>query len=197
MVINYDNYKNDGWGLSKLGFEKLFELIENDNKSVIRILEFGSGVSTKFFSDLSKILNKEIHVTSFDNNEQFMYKEKSNPNIIVNLRLLEETDDKKFSQMFVEKTYNKDYMWEKTSNHLRNMFYKLQPNDLSGLYDYMLLDGPHGNGRSLAFLHTQTHLKNNSVVFIDDFTHYDFVDNFLKIFDAEELFKHITGGVNK
>ena len=174
MVINYDFYKNDGWGLSKLGFEKLFELIENNNKQSIRILEFGSGVSTKFFSDLSSILNKDIYVTSFDNDATYMYKDKSNPKVVVNLRGLEETDNSTFEQMFVTKKYNKALMKSKTSNHLRNQFYILQPNDISGMYDYVLLDGPHGNGRSMAFLHTIEHLTTDSIVFIDDSTHYDF-----------------------
>jgi SAM-dependent methyltransferase len=197
MVINYDNYKNDGWGLSKLGFEQLFEQIKNNPKNTICVLEFGSGISTKFFSDLSKILNKKIQVTSFDNSFEYMYKEKSDPDVVVNLRELEETDDAKFNQMFDEKAYNKSYMHCKTSTHLKNQFYVLDVNDLSGIYDYMLLDGPHGNGRSLAFLHANGHLNHDSVVFIDDFTHYDFVDKFLKIFDAEELFRNIGGKKNK
>ncbi len=197
MVINYDDYKNDGWGLSKLGFEKLYDLIRNNEKNNIRILEFGSGISTKFFSDLSKILNKKIQVTSFDDSTEFMYKDKSNPNIVVNLRLLEECDDDKFKLMFEEKHYNRNYMKCKTSTHLRNQFYMLKPDDLSGTYDIMLLDGPHGNGRSLAFLRANAYLSSDSIIFIDDFTHYDFIDNFLKIFDAEELFRHVSGNKNK
>jgi hypothetical protein len=197
MEINYDNYINDGWGLSKLGFEKLYELIKNDNKKIINVLEFGSGVSTKFFSDLSKILNKDIYVTSFDNDITYMYKDKSNPKVVVNLRGLEETDDGAFEQMFVVKKYNKLVMKPKTSSHLRNQFYILQPNDISGIYDYMLLDGPHGNGRSMAFLHTIEHLTTDSIIFIDDSTHYDFAGHLLKIFNAEKIFENIAGNKNK
>jgi len=197
MVINYNDYKNDGWGLSKLGFEKLYELISNNPKENLRILEFGSGVSTKFFSDLSKILDKHIEVTSFDNSDEFMYKDTSNPDVVVNLRPLDETDDTGFKQMFVDKIFNSKLMKRKTSKHLMNMFYSLKSDDLSGVYDYMLLDGPHGNGRSLAFLLANTHLVGDSVIFIDDYTHYDFVDRFLSIYDADEIFRHIAGNTDK
>lgn len=197
MEINYDVYRNDGWGLSRMGFEKLFYLIMNNPKNDIKILEFGSGVSTKFFSDLSKILNKNINITSFDNSLEYMYKDTSNSNVVVNLRQIEETDDVLFEKMFNEKKYISEYMHIKTSTHLRNQFYSLESGDLNGVYDYMLLDGPHGNGRSLAYLHVIGHLSADSIVFIDDSTHYDFAGYLLKIFNAEKIFEHIGGKKNK
>lgn len=197
MVINYDLYKNDGWGLSKFAFEKFYELLENDSRKIINVLEFGSGYSTKFFSDLSDILNKDIYVTSFDNDPIYMYSDKSNPRIKVNLRRIEETDDDSFEKMFDDKKYNKSVMRLKTSNHFRNQFYILEQNDLNGIYDYILLDGPHGNGRSLAFIHIIGHVNSNTIIFIDDSTHYDFEGHLLKIFDADKIFEHIGGKKNK
>lgn len=197
MVIDYELYQNDGWGLSKIGFEKLYNLIKNDERKNIRVLEFGSGISTKFFSDLSNILEKNIFVTSFDDSEEFMYHGTSNPNIVVKLRALEETTDNYFEKMFVDMSYNKKYMTPKTSSHFRNMFYSLEPNDIDGLYDYVLLDGPHGNGRSLAYLHILGHLSNEAIIFIDDYTHYDFVDKLLSIYNCNELYRHTAGNQNK
>jgi spore maturation protein CgeB len=200
VKLNLDKYKNDGWAISRLGFAKLYELIENNPKDVIRILEFGSGISTIFFSDLSTILDKEIYVTSFDNDLGYMYSDTSRKNVLVHLRELEETDDSKFDQMFEEKTYHHDFMHIKATpltTRQRNNFYSLRPRDLDGIYDYMLLDGPNGNGRSLAFLHVQNHLSAGSVVFIDDFTHYDFVDKFRLVFTGNEVFKHIGGSIDR
>jgi hypothetical protein len=200
VTINLDKYKNDGWAISRLGFAKLYELIKNNPKNVIRILEFGSGISTIFFSDLSTILDKEIFVTSFDNDLEYMYSDTSRKNVMVHLRELEETDDSKFDQMFEEKTYQHDFMYIKATpltTRQRNNFYSLRPGDLDGVYDYMLLDGPNGNGRSLAFLHVQNHLSKGSVVFIDDFTHYDFVDKFRLVFNGNEVFKHIGGSIDR
>jgi hypothetical protein len=116
---------------------------------------------------------------------------------VVNLRHIEETDDNTFEKMFDEKKYHGEYMHLKTSTHLRNQFYSLKSDDLNGVYDYMLLDGPHGNGRSLAFLHVIGHIDTNTIVFIDDSTHYDFEGHLLKIFNAEKIFEHIGGNKNK
>lgn len=197
MVIEYENYRNDGWGLSELGFKKLYSLISHNPKQSIQILEFGSGVSTKFFSDLSHILGKTIFITSFDNSAEYMYNDKSDKNVVVYLRRINETDDEGFNQMFLNKAYDKTLMKPKTSEHLRNQFYDIQDGDLFGTYDYVLLDGPHGNGRSIAFLCAKPYLAENSVVFIDDYTHYDFVDRFLSIYDAKELFTNTVGNKNK
>jgi spore maturation protein CgeB len=195
-----EKYRNDGWGISRLGFIRLFELIARNPKTTIRILEFGSGISTTFFSDLATILAKEITVTSFDNDTEYMYTDTSRINVRVHLRELEETDDASFVGMFQERRYRREFMYPKTSpvtTRQRNNFYRLHPGDLEGVYDYMLLDGPNGNGRSLAFLHARPHLTKHSVVFIDDYTHYDFVDKFLMVFEGEELYKHTGGSIDR
>jgi spore maturation protein CgeB len=195
-----EKYRNDGWGISRLGFIRLFELIAQNPKTTIRILEFGSGISTTFFSDLATILAKEITVTSFDNDTEYMYSDTSQINVRVHLRELEETDDASFDGMFQERRYRGEFMHPKTTpvtTRQRNNFYRLHPGDLNGIYDYMLLDGPNGNGRSLAFLHAKPHLEKDSVIFIDDYTHYDFVDKFLMVFEGEELYKHNGGSMDR
>jgi len=70
----------------------------------------------------------------------------------------------------------------------KNNFYDVQENDIVGDYDLMILDGPNGNGRNIAFLHMMGHLKPGSHVFIDDHSHYDFKETFLKLFKAEQLY---------
>jgi len=198
--FDLEKYQNDGWGISRRGFEMLYSLMAQDNRKVLRVLEFGSGISTAFFSDLSTILNKEIFITSFDNDSGYMYSGAADPRVTVHLRDLEETDDLSFERMFSDRTYHQGLMHKKTTpltSRQRNNFYGLKPDDLTGTYDYMLLDGPNGNGRSLAFLHTRPHLEAGSIVFIDDFTHYDFVEKFKEVFDSEELYKHIGGGIDR
>ena len=54
MVINFDKYKTDGWGLSELAFKKIIEIIDNIDNTTISIIEFGSGKSTEFLVDLDK-----------------------------------------------------------------------------------------------------------------------------------------------
>ena len=69
----------------------------------------------------------------------------------------------------------------------RNNFYELRDGDLSGVYDFVILDGPNGNGRSLAYLLLKDHLISGSYVLIDDITHYDFIERFLSVFSAKEV----------
>ena len=78
MISDYSKYKNHGWGLSKLAFEKLsniMSIIIKESKN-LDILEFGSGISTEFLLD-NIILNDWADIssiTSFDNDQEYMYK---------------------------------------------------------------------------------------------------------------------------
>ena len=46
----------------------------------------------------------------------------------------------------------------------------------------MIVDGPHGNGRSLAFALFFDCLKLYAWILIDDFDHYPFLDDLARIF---------------
>lgn len=196
--MNYNNYKNDGWGLSELSLKKITEIIENKiNKNVVKVVEFGSGISTKFLVDLNYESKKEILITSFDNDPEYSYK---GDGATLYMRKLIECSDKEYNLMFNNKKYNRNYMKSKTSpltTRQKNCFYDIEKDDLVGYYDLMILDGPNGNGRNISFLHMKDHLKSGSYVLIDDFNHYDFIDRLLLIFDANLIFENndrLNGG---
>jgi hypothetical protein len=191
--MDYNKYKNDGWGLSELAFKKLYEIINSKNEDTIRVIEFGSGISTMFFVDLDKELNKDILVTTFDNDPNYAYKVNDGDNVILHMRELVECSDDDYNSMFENKGYNKSYMKPKISpltTRQKNNFYDIKEGDLNFWYDIMVLDGPNGNGRNISFLHMKEHLKSGSYVLIDDYHHYDFVDKFLHMFNAEKVFEH-------
>ena len=56
--MNINDYKNEGMGLSKLAFEKLYSILEGMDEC--NIIEFGSGISTRFFVDYKLTSKKEI-----------------------------------------------------------------------------------------------------------------------------------------
>jgi hypothetical protein len=64
----------------------------------------------------------------------------------------------------------------------KNVFYDIKDEQLPDVIDIMIVDGPHGNGRSIAFLHGINRLKSGSYVVIDDYNHYDFIEKFEKLF---------------
>lgn len=188
--MDYNKYKNDGWGLSELTLKKISEIVDKIDNTTIKVVEFGSGLSTQFLVDLDSEHKKDIIITSFDNDPNYAYKG-GGVNLLMR-NLIECTDDN-YEKMFNEKKYNINYMKPKTSplsTRQKNNFYDIKEGDLSGEYDLMILDGPNGNGRNLSFLHMDGYLKSGSYVLIDDYHHYDFVDKFFTIFDGELVFEN-------
>lgn len=193
--MNIEKYKNDGWGLSLLGFQKLIEILNNLNDN-IKIIEFGSGKSTEFFDDYISKSKKNIKIISYDNDINYAYKSINNKNVDVRLRKLVECSDESIDNMFFNKKIDKlNFFIKKSelSTKQKNNFYDIKDGEINDIYDLVVLDGPNGNGRNIAFLHLINHLKAGSYVFIDDYTHYDFVERFNQLFDYEIYFENKKG----
>lgn len=202
--MDYNKYKNNGWGLSKPAFQELYKIITTELKcDDLNIIEFGSGKSTDFLVDVSlSLMNKKnINILSFDNDKKHMYKPKKTYDFLdLKLKNLLECSDNHYEKMFKEKKYIRLGMNIKNSQpstRQKNCFYDINQSDLKHNYNLVILDGPNGNGRNIGFLHLKEHLINGSYVLIDDYTHYDFVDRFLSIFDAVEVFKTTNGREDK
>ena len=101
-------------------------------------------------------------------------------------------NDNSYVEMFNLKQYNSyrfvDLKKEPEARQ-RNCFYDIEKNDIPNVVNFMLLDGPSGNGRNFAFLHMLGKLQKDSITFIDDYKHYDFLEKFQGLFNSEELFK--------
>ena len=201
--MDFQKYKNNGWGISKLGFSKIFDILLNNNKKNFNCIEFGSGISTEFFIDFAIEHSKDkiINLTSFDNDKKYMYKPTKKYSFLdIKYRELIECDDDHYNRMFNEGLYIKEGFYKKKSllsTRQKNNFYDIKDGDISGKYDFVLLDGPNGNGRNISFLHLINHITPSSIIFIDDYTHYDFVEKFLHIFNAREIFRNTGGLKNK
>lgn len=201
--MNLEKYKNDGWGLSHIGFTILNDVINNSmhTPGKIRILEFGSGVSTGFFIERGITSMGRIHITSFENDEKYAFKpDIEYPFFEMKMRELVECDDSAMETMFEHGCYYESLMKPKTSelsSRQHNNFYDIKPGDLYGKYDIVLLDGPSGNGRVLAYLHLQNFVTKNCVFYIDDHTDYDIHDRFKQVYHATKLFEMTASRENK
>lgn len=85
---------------------------------------------------------------------------------------------------------------ENSDTRLPNAFYAV---DCSRLFapssiDGMVLDGPNGNGRSIAFALLRPYLKPDAWILIDDFDHYDFLADLGRIYDYELKHVQINAG---
>jgi hypothetical protein len=197
--MELEKYKNDGWGLSKKQLNELLGIIKDFKSDKIRVLEFGSGKSTEFLVDVVLNKIKSIEITSFDDNIEYAY----NGNyefLDLKIRQLLECDDKSYELMFNNLSIDSNLLHKKITpltSRQKNNFYEILPGDISGTYELMILDGPNGNGRNLSFLHVKNHLTINSIVLVDDFNHYDFMQRLSLLFEYEVIYENQGGGVDQ
>ena len=196
IEMDLTKYDNAGFGLSREAFTHLFNILE-DMESPINVIDWGSGISTQFLYDYKELSGKEMIIDSFDDSPVYKHQNAT-------LVPLVECSDEDFNKMFEEKRIWKSWFTirniEPTSRQ-RNCFYDVRDIELNN-YDLVILDGPNGNGRSLAFLHLIDKLNKDAIVYIDDTTardddfEYDFCGRFNSIFDAEELVVHEVSNSN-
>lgn len=200
--MNIDKYSNTGIGLSKISLQLLEKHIVNYYKSKnftesnpMKIIEFGSGFSTKFLVDLKLHYNFNILIESYDNIAKYAYKNTNNYNFIdIKIRPLLQCSNDNYKVMFDNKLYKSNLMKPFTgvsTYRQQNCFYNLKQSDLVGNYDVMVLDGPNGNGRNFAFLHMQNKMNKNGIIFIDDLDHYDFEQKMNSFFHTKTLYKQL------
>jgi hypothetical protein len=181
-MIDHSSYWIGGMGLHSSQLLELETIILTQD--VKNIVEFGSGQSSRFFSDLKTFHNLDYSVTSFDHNRAYAFDSAI-------IRYLVSCDDEVFSKTFEDKQITKDSFsnaqHEKDNFRVKNCFYDLTDEDLPDDIDLVVLDGPNGNGRSLAFPHLVGKLKSPCYVMIDDVNHYDFLDRAKQIFDYDVI----------
>ena len=208
--MDYEKYRGTYSGLDKLALSKLFDIL-NSLENNIRILEFGSGQSTQFLVDYKLYSNKNIIIDSYDNDEKYCF-QNSKKYHFLNLKIkpLISCSDETFNKQLNEKKYNREYFTPHKLlpyNHpnfwrQRNCFYDIDKQDLKEKYDLIIIDGPNGNGRNIAYLHIQDHIKSSSAIFIDDYNSHDnnydykFIDNLKNILNVEELYTHTNLPLN-
>lgn len=75
---------------------------------------------------------------------------------------------------------------------MHNAFYAIPKDALpqGSQLDGMIVDGPHGNGRSLSFPLLRNHLRPGTIVLMDDYHHYPFLKDMARIVDYEMLESH-------
>jgi hypothetical protein len=179
-LIDYSKYIYDGWGLSEDCLRVLESLIVEKNLN--RAIEFGSGQSTYFLKDVG------MEYVSFD--DDLNYSAKCS-NVLI--RPLKQLSNDSFNKTIVSGYYDIDefnVLPRVNNKHSRqqNCFYEIEDEDLSGKYDLIILDGPNGNGRSVAFSFIAPFVSDNCYLLIDDYDHYPFVEHFRNLYPRSELY---------
>ena len=190
-MIDYNKYEYNGWGLSKEALKFLEDLV--NTHSLNRAIEFGSGQSTYFLEDLG------VDYISFDNDP--FYAAQTDKVVFRDLRQL---DDNAFNSVITNKVSyfdicNKFPQPKEVTFKTANCFYGFESSDIEGEFDLVIIDGPNGNGRSLAFNAIQNNLSSISYLLIDDYNHYPFTEHLKIVFPHSELVKSFdyNGGDNR
>lgn len=195
------------WSLSKEAL-RFFSLNLLKLDTPLHILELGAGQSTLFWYSLIKDGDLNLVVTSFEHHPiwaDYVQKRVGNSQFLkvehLGLKVINEEEWLRIFEKPAEAagiwnplgTEVKEEKFEDCSLH--NAFYQI-PDELFSIMkpiDALILDGPHGNGRSLAFPLFFNLLKPNAVILIDDVDHYNFLGNLLSLFDFQILVKKIEG----
>lgn len=184
-----DLWKN-GMGLHSKQFQDLSSLLIKGK--IKKIAEFGSGGSTEFLCKFRTHYELDYSIVSFDHNEEFCY-QKQHDFLDLKIRNLVKCSDLDFDLCFVNKKFERDKFQicqeEKNNFRIKNSFYDVQPDDIPDGIDLVILDGPNGNGRSLAFPLLMNKISSDCWILIDDENHYDFLERCKSVFQMTEIKK--------
>lgn len=151
-----------------------------DNNEVMSILEFGSGVSTEFWSEQLP----HAHVISYENSRRYRK--------ITASRVNKHADNihVRFGPLRIMKLFGRRYISYKTGSYLRKKAPKT--------FDLVLIDGPPGflYSREATLLQAIDHISENTQIILDD-AERDIekatIERWSEMFDMHDLQFHKMG----
>lgn|GEM_PF-2094359 len=194
---------HSAWSISKKALKLIIEEIGHD---ITGILEFGAGYSTIFFAKWMAIHNKYIPIHSFEHNATFgdqLSKDlQSFPYVKLHKPKLKQLSDYEYGKLFLSDMPSTIYRDMGNDvplefyhyTRLHNVFYDIELDkfNLSDI-NLIIIDGPNGNGRSIAFPLLRDIVKLPVYCLVDDFTHYPFLQEMRKCFVFSKIFEFDYG----
>ncbi|MCQ6559692.1 class I SAM-dependent methyltransferase [Paenibacillus mendelii] len=179
--------------ISKSALVHLARRLEpGEGGQAVKLLELGGGQSTMFLSSLHRLGLLPLQVMTLEHQPSWAsdLQSRADPDCVTIMRqTLKQITDEEWERVFAHPDQSAR-LWSKIGSPvrdslyghytLRNAFYSEAHDNVPGrgTIDAMIIDGPHGNGRSLAFPLFVSALKQGAYVLIDDFDHYPFSERF-------------------
>lgn len=179
-----------------------------DHNRTWRILELGGGLTPHFWNEIvtQELLPISLITVEHDLTLSNTWKEAELGNgcIEFHTQPLKNLTDEEWNEIFscpdiALSVWNSYGLPVPTDQHnhytIRNTFYAdvdMLPLEDDSI-DVMILDGPHGNGRSLAYPLFYKKLKPDAFVLVDDYDHYPFMDDLRRFFQVEEISREGKG----
>lgn len=193
-----------GWSLTKDALSSFCHFLPKLSIPS-NILELGAGQSTLFWHSLMQN-NLDFTVTTFEHHPiwaDYVKRRIGNSSSLrIELLDLKVVNEEEWTKVF-SKPKEAENIWNSVGTtvpkekfedcSIHNAFYQIPPQLFAIMksIDAIIVDGPHGNGRSLAFPLFYNHFNPNAVVLIDDVDHYNFLGSLLSLFDFQILAKKI------
>jgi hypothetical protein len=195
------NARFGGWSLSKSAIYTLcLRLLAKTTAPVL--IELGGGQSTLFWDAFAKNANLPLRVITFEHNPRWAehVKKLLTPQTRVEMMVLPlcQIDAQAKDRMFADRTHAFE-IWQATRRNVPvaeydntrtpNAFYGVTPDLVppAQSVDAIVVDGPNGSGRSLAYPLLFSALKQQALVLIDDFDHYPFVPDLARLYPFKPL----------
>lgn len=194
-------------GLDKSALVHLCRRLENEHRQY-HIFSLGSSESISFWNEISALNLLSFELTIVEHDQRSLVEVDSafhtNNRIHHYILTLKQLSNVEREEIFacpeialsVWDSYGRtvpDDSYDLPTIH--NTFYAeldLLPLELSSV-DVLIVDGPNGNGRSLAFPLLCKVLKPDALMLIDDFDHYPFLDDLSAVYKYDELYREVFG----
>lgn len=161
---------------------------------VIYVADFNSGYLTDFIIEIKKKFKLNLYLDSFTN--IFSNQNKLDPQHNIFKRQLLTCSDESYKNMFRLKKYNSNFMVKSQQNpnkRMINVFFDIKPKDLRTYYDLIIITGPNGNGRDIAFLHIQNKIKPNGFILLNELDKYISIETMNSFFNTQiEFTNNVT-----
>jgi hypothetical protein len=177
----------------------LYSMLQQKNAD-LHICEFGGGQSTIFWGVLAKYV--DVTVTTYEHDPewaQHLTEQVDNKRIRINSCELMQIDEARRIEMFNRPEQSID-IWRRASSKIAVEQYK-NPTLSNGFYNItndqfpvqkinaIVLDGPHGNGRSMCFPLFYAYIESGTLILLDDYHHYPFLEDLGKLYKYEVVEK--------
>lgn len=178
-------------GLHSIQIDVLNRILQE--KEAPTIIEFGSGNSTQFFSDLDPA--RIFSMDSIDHDKRYAWKG-TDSRIRLSICPLKQRSQLEFDRALISGNVAEgpegEFVEGEISFRTPRLFYDLSTVELPNSVDLAVIDGPNGNGRMLAIPALRPMLASGSHVFIDDVHHFAFEDVLSRFFSFEVVARLIS-----
>jgi hypothetical protein len=188
--------KWDEWSLSYESILCIAELVLWQN--IRSIIEFGAGFSTIALSEYLRQVAPETQIDSFEHQKKYVQHMQEylpeKTKTILHCTNLMQLEDEVYERLFDAPDPCGDFhdlavLVPESRIHetrLKNVFYDFDFRSFgTECIDLIILDGPNGNGRSLAFPFLKKAIRLPGWVLIDDYLDYPFLECLQQVFVGE------------